>query len=123
MSLLLLVHSEPVDAPQPIRPAYTFFSCDADGHLLATSGGLPGMVGVAPEFQVLRLRHGPLDQTWKQHCQRISTESAKLAPFRTDDVADTVLRVLQRNFDENVCRGVYVPVSEPGLDRPSEVRS
>jgi len=111
-SLLLLIHSTPKNSLRPVQPAYTFYSCAAEGPILATSGGLPGLIGAAPEVKVLRIRHGPLDQTWQRHSARIRAENGRLVPFSAEHVADWVLRMLQRHFDYNVTRGVLVPVPE-----------
>ena len=110
LSLLLLIHSTPKNALRPAQPAYALYSCAADGRILATSGGLPGLISAAPEIHVLRIRHGSLDETWQRHSTRTSGES--LVPFRAEAVADWLLRLLQRNFDYNVGRGVYVPCPE-----------
>jgi hypothetical protein len=40
LTLLLLVHSEPVGARRPHLPAYSFYSFHADRFSIATSGGL-----------------------------------------------------------------------------------
>src|SRR5262249_29510949 len=112
LSLLLLSYSEPVNARWPSRPAYSIYSRHADGHLVATSGGFPGLVGAATEIIVLRLRHCTLEQTWDRHSERISADVGRLVPFLSDKVTDAILRILQRNFDYNVSRGVYVPLVE-----------
>jgi hypothetical protein len=122
-TLLLLVHSAPRNSQQPFQPAYGFYSCAADGRILATAGGLPGLIGVAPEIQVIRLRHRPLDQTCERHSERLRAEGGGLVAFRTQEVADSVLRILQRNFDYNVNRGVFVPLPESELDEANSIRS
>jgi hypothetical protein len=123
LSLLLLIHSEPRNAPRPVPPAYAFYSFDADGPVLATSGGLPGLIEPPPEFQVVRLRHGTLDQTWNRHAQRLSGNTDRLVPFPKEQVADTLLRILQRHFDYNLGRGVWVPVPDSESDQADDVGS
>jgi hypothetical protein len=61
---------------------------------------------------VVRIRDGSLETTWRRHLKRIETEKGNLLACRSADVAQTLLRILQRNMDYNIERGVWVPITE-----------
>jgi hypothetical protein len=115
-SLVVLAHSEPENARRPVRPVFSFYTCYADGRILVTSGGQPGLIGGAPEFELVRLRHGRFDQTWRRHSDRVHCEIAAPIQFRGENVADRLLKIVQRNFDYNLERGVWVLLEETNSD-------
>jgi len=112
LSLALLAHSEPKNAIRPVPPAYGFNSFEASGIILATSGGLPGLLGPEPEVQRIRFRHCALDQVYERHVERLSSVSPKLLPLQSEDVSTMLLLCMQRTFDYNVERGAYIPLTE-----------
>jgi hypothetical protein len=112
LTLLLIAHLERVGAGRPALPAYVFYSFHAEGYPIATSGGLVGLIGGPPEIKGVRLRNSSLEKTWTRHHKRIETEKGNLLACRSADVAQTLLRILQRSMDYNIERGVWVPFTE-----------
>jgi hypothetical protein len=112
LSLALVAHSEPTNPISPVPAAYGFNSFEGSGFILTTSGGLPGLMWPEPEVQLVRLRHRTLDQVYERHIERLSSVSTGLLPLQSEDVPTVLLLGMQRNFDYNVKRGAFVPLTE-----------
>jgi hypothetical protein len=112
LCLALLGHSEPKDVLKRIPPAYGFNSLEEGGLVLATSGGQIGSLRPEPEVQLVRLRHSTVDQVYEHHKERLRSTSIGLLALQSEDVPALLLERMQRTFDYNIKRGVFVPLTE-----------
>jgi hypothetical protein len=82
-----------------------------DGTFLSTTNR-PSRFDKPPEFRILRCRNATPAELSRRHRESLAESGAGALPIRDEQEAAEVLReVKRRNFEWNVSRGVYVPLT------------
>jgi hypothetical protein len=82
-----------------------------DGTFLSTTNR-PSRIDRPPEFRVLRWRGATPSELCRRHKEALDESGAWVIPVRDEqDAAEVLLEAKRRNFEWNLNRGVYVPLT------------
>ena len=99
------------------KVAFAFLSWLADGTSIATSGA-KGDLDAPPHIRGETHPGRPMPEVFERHLARISESESTVVTVHDADQLEQMLREHEKdNFEFNVKRGVYVPVSHAELAR------